>query len=98
MSRRLPFDVQIPKIKSTADQRNLRYHSLRDFSTDTPAWVDEAIRKAVDPMPLKRYDEVSEFAYDLRHPNRQFQQRRRLPLIDRKRWMRWMRPRASCVG
>ena len=83
LTGRLPYDVQIPKIKSTGDQRNLRYHSLLDFAPDTPAWVDEAIRKAVHPTPLKRYDEVSEFAYDLRHPNQQSRARRRLPLIER---------------
>ena len=89
LTGRLPFDVQIPKIKSAADQRNLRYHSLRDFSPDTPAWVDEAIRKAVHPLPVRRYDEVSEFAYDLRHPNRQFQQSRRMPLIERNPVIFW---------
>ncbi len=83
LSGRLPYDVQIPKIKSAAQQRNLRYHSLLDFNAETPAWVDEAIRKAVHPLPQKRYDEVAEFVFELRHPNKEFRDRRRLPLIER---------------
>jgi hypothetical protein len=28
-----------------------------------------ALKKAVHPNPAKRYEELSEFLYDLRHPN-----------------------------
>jgi hypothetical protein len=38
-----------------------------------PVSIDLAIKKADHPNPLRRYWEVSEFAYDLRYPNKTFQ-------------------------
>ena len=45
--------------------------------------MDEAIRKAVHPDPGKRYGELSEFVYDLHHPNRTFLGKTRPPLMER---------------
>jgi uncharacterized membrane protein YdfJ with MMPL/SSD domain len=40
-----------------------------DEQRDIPPWIDAALRKAVHPEPLERYEALSEFVYDLRHPN-----------------------------
>lgn len=45
--------------------------------------ANSTLRKAVHPDPRHRYEEVAEFAYDLRHPNREFLSRRSPPLIER---------------
>jgi len=37
----------------------------------------------VHPDPAKRYGELSEFVYDLRHPNRAFLHKTRQPLLER---------------
>jgi hypothetical protein len=34
-----------------------------------PVWIDGALRKAVHPNPALRYEALSAFTYDLRHPN-----------------------------
>jgi hypothetical protein len=34
-----------------------------------PPWMDGALRKATALNPAHRYDTLSEFLYDLRHPN-----------------------------
>jgi len=37
----------------------------------------------VHPDPNKRYSELSEFVYDLRHPNAAYLERTRAPLLER---------------
>jgi hypothetical protein len=48
-----------------------------------PAWIDGVLRKAVHPNPAKRYGELSEFLYDLRHPNQAFIDKTRPALLER---------------
>ncbi|HJV01450.1 MAG TPA: bifunctional protein-serine/threonine kinase/phosphatase [Burkholderiaceae bacterium] len=79
----LPYGVDVPKARSRAAQRKLRYEPAPLRNRDVPPWVDEAIRKAVHPDPLRRYDDVAEFLYDLEQPNRAFLARKRPPLIER---------------
>ena len=82
LTGRLPYGTQVPKSRTKAAQRRLRYRSARDDDREIPAWVDEAIRKAVHPDPYRRYGELSEFVFDLHHPNREFLDRNRAPLIE----------------
>ncbi|QJD99069.1 bifunctional protein-serine/threonine kinase/phosphatase [Massilia forsythiae] len=79
----LPYDVRIPQAKSRAAQRKLAYTPARDHDAGIPAWVDEALRKAVRIDPHARYRDAAEFVFDLHHPNRAFLQRTRAPLIER---------------
>jgi serine/threonine protein kinase len=86
---KLPYGAQVPKCKTAAAQRKLRYNSLMEEEREVPLWLDEAIRKAVHPNPLKRYEEVSEFVYDLHHPNKAFLNRKRPPLIEQSPGAFW---------
>lgn len=83
LSGALPYGTEVSKCRSGSAQRRLKYRSILEPQSRVPLWVDEAIRKAVHINPLKRYDEVSEFVYDLRHPNQAFLQRTRPPLLER---------------
>lgn len=83
LSGRLPYGTQIAKAQSKAAQRKLNYQSVLDDDRTIPAWIDGAIKKSVHPDPYKRYEEITEFIYDLRHPNKTFSNRIRPPLIER---------------
>ena len=89
LTGRLPYGTEVPKSTTRAAQRNLDYDSALNYKREIPVWVDEAIRKAVHPDPRKRYEEASEFAYDLRHPNQAFLARTRPPLIERDPVLFW---------
>jgi serine/threonine protein kinase len=89
LSGRLPYGAQVARATSRAAQRKLVYQSVLDDVRTIPAWVDEAIRKAVHPNPYKRYDEISEFVQDLRQPSRIFLNRGRPPLLERNPIMFW---------
>ena len=89
LSGGFPYGTQVPKSRTRAAQKKLAYKSVLNEEREIPAWVDDAIRKAVHPDPLQRYDEISEFIYDLHHPNREFLNKTRPPLIERNPVVFW---------
>jgi serine/threonine protein kinase len=78
-----PYGTRIPTATTLAAQRKLVYTPARHYERRLPAWVDEALRKAVQIDPAKRYYDLPEFVYDLQHPNKAFLSRTRPPLIER---------------
>jgi serine/threonine protein kinase/serine/threonine protein phosphatase PrpC len=89
LSGRLPYGTHVARATTRAAQRKLHYQSVLDDRRTIPAWVDEAIRKAVHPDPDKRYAELSEFVFDLRHPNKAFVSKTRPPLLERNPLLFW---------
>ncbi|HEX5055220.1 MAG TPA: bifunctional protein-serine/threonine kinase/phosphatase [Gammaproteobacteria bacterium] len=83
LSGRLPYGARVARARTRSAQHKLKYDSLLNDDRDIPAWVDGVIGKAVHPDPLKRYGELSEFIYDLRHPNKEFVSIRSRPLLER---------------
>lgn len=83
LSGHFPYGVEVARTSTKTAQKKLRYTSLYFYNQDIPIWVDEALRKAVHVDPNERYEELSEFLYDLRHPNREFLKKSRPPLIER---------------
>ncbi|ETX10183.1 protein kinase [Marinomonas ushuaiensis DSM 15871] len=86
---KFPYGVNIAQAKSVAAQRRINYTSLINDESELPLWVDDALQKAVQINPLKRYETLSEFIYDLHHPNKIFLNRTRPPLIQRNPVMFW---------
>lgn len=89
LTGKLPYGAQVAKCKTQADQRKLKYKSILDDHREFPLWIDEAIKKAIHPNPAKRYGDVSEFLFDLRHPNKAFLNKTRQPLIERNPLAFW---------
>lgn len=78
-----PYGTQVPKSRTRAAQKKLAYKSVLREDREIPAWVDDAIAKAVHPDPYQRYEEISEFIFDLHHPSQAFLSKTRPPLIER---------------
>ena len=89
LTGRLPYGAEAAKVRTKSQQRKLRYRSVLDDNRDIPAWVDGAIRKAVHPDPEQRYDELSEFLFDLRHPNKSLPGMSSAPLAVRNPVLLW---------
>ena len=89
LTGRLPYGAQVARTSTKSQQRKLRYKSALDDNRDIPAWMDGALRKAVHPDPFQRYDELSEFVFDLRHPNKAFLRSSPTPLIERDPLLFW---------
>jgi Serine/threonine protein kinase len=83
LTGKLPYG-EMPEnwLKARAVER-LSYTPATDHNPVIPKWVDGALRKAVHKDPKKRYTELSEFIYDLRHPNQELIKEDHRPLIER---------------
>ncbi len=66
----------------------LRYISARRFNPEIPIWMDKALEKALAVDPDRRYETLTEFLYDLNHPNPRFISDRQ-PLIERSPLRFW---------
>ncbi|MDQ8021481.1 MAG: bifunctional protein-serine/threonine kinase/phosphatase [Moraxellaceae bacterium] len=89
LTGRLPYGTRVAAARTRAEQSRLRYDSALSDERDIPAWVDEVLRKALHPDPYKRYAELSEFTYDLRHPGSTALGPRHTPLIERNPLLFW---------
>jgi serine/threonine protein phosphatase PrpC len=88
LSGRLPYGAEVAKARSRAAQRKLRYLPVLADDRAIPAWIDPVLRKAVAVAPADRYEALSEFTHDLRHPNAGLTGRAH-PLIERDPVLFW---------
>jgi serine/threonine protein phosphatase PrpC len=89
LSGKLPYGAKLAQARTRSQQRKLRYRSVLDDTSEIPAWIDGVLERAVHPDPAKRYDEMSEFLYDLRHPNPRYFDAPATPLLDRNPLLFW---------
>jgi serine/threonine protein kinase len=89
LTGKLPYGAQVAKSRTKAAQAKLKYGSVLDDEREIPAWIDDVLKKAVHPNPYKRYEELSEFTHDLRHPNKAFLNKRRPPLLESNPALFW---------
>ena len=66
----------------TGPEAEIRSRALDD-DREIPIWIDAALRRAVHPDPNKRYESLSEFLFDLRHPNANHLGSSVTPLLER---------------
>jgi serine/threonine protein phosphatase PrpC len=98
LSGHYPYGNQVARTRTAAAQRRLSYRSVLDDEREIPTWIDETLRKAVHPDPEKRYQELSELTFDLRHPNKAFLNKTRPPLIERNPVAFWQGVSAILAG
>jgi len=89
LSGGFPYGTLVPKSRTRSAQKKLVYKTVLNEDREIPAWVDDAIRKAVMPDPFERHEELSAFIYDLHHPNQDFLNKTRPPLIERNPVVFW---------
>lgn len=85
----LPYGLEAARCRSVADLRKLRYRPLLPLRPDLPSWVDDALRKALQPEPHKRYADVAEFVHCLRQPDPALHRPPRMPLAQRHPVLFW---------
>jgi serine/threonine protein kinase len=85
----LPYGAQIAKARTRSQFARLKYRSAAEDKRDVPAWMDAALRRAVHPDPAKRYESLSEFTHDLRHPNPNYLNASPAPLLERNPNLFW---------
>jgi serine/threonine protein kinase len=89
LTGKLPYGAQVAKATTKAAQKKLKYIALPDDNRKIPTWIDGSLKKSVHPDPYKRYGELSEFLFDLRHPSKEFLNKTRPPLMERDPVVFW---------
>ncbi|MNF55948.1 Serine/threonine-protein kinase PrkC [compost metagenome] len=89
LTGRLPYGLQVAQAWTSAAQNKLKYSPIRGSDREIPAWIDEVLRKALHPNPARRYQELSEFVFELRQPNQEFLNKARPPLVERNPLLFW---------
>jgi serine/threonine protein kinase len=89
LSGKLPYGSKVPKATTIKSQKNLLYTPITSINPRVPDWVDAAIRKALQINPIERYQEVSEFIYDINKPNLALTEKKITPLIERDPVIFW---------
>lgn len=83
LTGKLPYGAEAAKATTRVAQNQLRYQTALHDEKDIPAWIDHTLKKALHPSPYKRYQELSEFIYNLRQPSKDFLSKTRPPLVKR---------------
>jgi len=89
ISGEFPYGTNVAKATSKKQQKKLKYKSLFSVETDVPLWFDAALKKALEPLPHNRYGELSEFIYDLKHPNETLIRQHNVPFVEREPLLVW---------
>lgn len=89
LSGKLPYGTRVAGARTRAAQNKLKYHSLLNENRNVPLWIDHVLKKSLHPNPLRRYAELSEFLFDLRHPGKELLNKTRPPLMERNPVLFW---------
>lgn len=90
INRALPFGGDIPEKPNKINLSKLVYVPSFQKNAMVPAWIDGALKKATSISPQGRYDELSEFLYDLNNPNASFlSEADNIPLMERNPLVFW---------
>ena len=89
LTGKLPYGEMPANWKNKDFTRLLIYIPATDYNTGVPGWTDAMLKKAVNPDPDDRHEELSEFLYDLRHPNPSLLYQDYRPLIERNPLVFW---------
>lgn len=79
LTGQLPYDKEL----NPRTLKLVRYNPARLHDPELPVWLDKTLEKAVNLDPQWRYEKLSEFVYDLSHPNPDYLKDEALPLLER---------------
>ncbi|MEP2652547.1 MAG: bifunctional protein-serine/threonine kinase/phosphatase [Paraglaciecola sp.] len=89
LTGKLPYGTSVSQSRTKSAQNKLRYQTALHDDREIPAWVDDTLKKALHPNPYKRYQELSEFTFDLSQPSKRFLSKTKPPLIERDPVVFW---------
>ncbi len=85
----LPYGESFEECMAGNDFYRLKYREAGLYNPMVPDWMDGAIRRALHISPELRYEALSEFVYDLEHPNALYMNKSFVPLSKRNPLLFW---------
>lgn len=89
LSGGFPYGVEVARSTTIKTQKKLKYKHLYTDENKIPIWIEESLKKALNVDPYHRYKVLSEFIYDLRHPNQEFLKKTRPPFYESNPVLLW---------
>jgi serine/threonine protein phosphatase PrpC len=89
LTGQLPYGAAAAKARTRSQFNRLVYRPASHRDREIPQWIDGTLERAVHPNAFKRYDSLSEFLFDLRHPNANYLNTSSTPLIERNPLLFW---------
>ncbi|MDI1232435.1 MAG: bifunctional protein-serine/threonine kinase/phosphatase [Methylobacter sp.] len=90
LNNALPFGQDMPEKPDKMNLAKLHYVPSFHHNAMVPLWIDGALEKATAISPQFRYDDLSEFLFDLSTPNPKFlSAKEAIPLIERNPLLFW---------
>lgn len=84
-----PYGCKWDTANSPASFHQLEYQAASHHHPLVPNWIDLTLKKALSINADLRYDSLSEFMHDLRHPNPNYLKKQSLPLIEKDPVLFW---------
>lgn len=84
-----PYGHKLVALKDQRHLAQLSYHPAQQHNPMVPVWINGALEKALSPLPEHRHQALSEFIYDLKNPNRKYQQQNYQPFIEKNPLRFW---------
>lgn len=97
LTRHHPYGLAYAKCSRFEDFKRLEYRPAWTYNPLVPSWLDGALRKALQVDPQQRYQELSEFLFDLENPNPTLVQGKTLPWIERNPLRFWQAMSAALL-
>ncbi|WP_323813853.1 bifunctional protein-serine/threonine kinase/phosphatase [Cellvibrio sp. NN19] len=85
----MPFDGKLAQCRTESAYLNTRYTASYDLNPLVPFWMDGALRKGLRYDPERRHGDISEFLYELKHPNPKYKQQYRSLLMEKNPLRFW---------
>ena len=89
LTGRLPFEGKLEACRTPQDFLDTSYTPAYQLNPLVPIWIDGALRKGLRYHPERRHHDVSEFAYELQHPNNAYLAKRFQPLVQKNPLLLW---------
>ena len=97
LTGKLPYGAEVSRSRTKSAQNKLQYQTALHDDREIPVWVDDTLKQALHPNPHKRYQELSEFIYDLSQPSKAFLGKAKAPLLERDPVVFWKSIRVILV-
>ena len=84
-----PFDGKLNHCRTAKAYLKTKYIPAYELNPLVPVWMDCAIKKGLRFEPERRYAEVDEFLYELKHPNPKYKKYYHAAVVDRNPVLFW---------
>ncbi len=84
-----PFGGKLKECNNAKEYLSTKYTPCFDINPLVPIWIDGAVKKGLRYDPKRRYEDVSEFLYQLQHPNPKYKKHYKTALLDKNPLLFW---------